>query len=129
MRIWLVGVAVSGLLLLSVGDLTDREWWGVVNVLVIVALATLCAAIYRLLSGDRGWQRWLRAWVGRPVTQWNDWRVIVLLAGNALGFHLLGVVDLPDRDRWSSASVLLLLTVCLAAQMISVAFFKKRDRK
>ena len=40
-----------------------------------------------------------------------------------------GVVDLPDRDKWTSASVLLLLTLCLAVQMIAVAFFKKHNRK
>jgi hypothetical protein len=129
MKTWLVGVTVSGLLLLGLGDLPDREWWGVANVLVVVALAAVCAGVWRVLRGDRDWQRRLRAWAGRPLAHWNDWRVIGLLAGNALGFYLLGVVDLPDRDRWSSASVLLLLTLCLAVQMVSVAFFKKRDRK
>jgi len=122
-------LVVSGLLLLGAGDLADREWWIVANVLILVAFAAACMAIYRVLHGDREWQRRLQAWVRRPVTHWNDWRVTGLLAGDALGFYLLGAVDLPDRDKWSSVVVLLLLTLCLAVQMISVAFFKKRDRK
>jgi hypothetical protein len=128
-RTALVLAVVTGMLLLGANDLPDQERAALANVLVLVGFAAAGTAIYRMFRGDRGWQRRLQAWMRSPVTHWNDWRAIGLLAGNALGLYVLGLVDLPERDRWSSASVLLLLTLCLALQMISVAFFKKRDRK
>jgi len=129
-RTALVLAVVTGLLLLlGANNLPDQERTALANVLVLVCLTAACTAVYRVFRGEREWQRRLQAWVRSPVTHWNDWRVIGLLAGNAFGFYFLQIVDLPERDKWSSASVLLLLTLCLALQMISVAFFKKRDRK
>jgi hypothetical protein len=124
----LLVLAVAAVWLPDVGDLPSREQWALANTLILSGFAAVGVAAWRVLRGQREWQRRLRAWAARPVTHWNDWRVIALLAGNALGFYFLTIADLPPGDKWSSASVLLLLTLCLAVQMVSVAFFK-RDRK
>jgi hypothetical protein len=117
------------LLLLTFGDLTDNNFRTTANILILASFAGVWMAANRVLNGDRPWHRLVQAWVRRPMAHWNDWRIITLLAGSALGFHLLEMVDLSERDKWSSASVLLLLVLCLAAQMINVAFFRKRGRK
>ena len=117
------------LLLLGVGSLPDQEFAALGNVVILVAFGAVGLAVYRTLYGERPWQKAVQAWLGRPMTHWNDSRVIVLLAGIAFGFHFLAAVDLPPGDRWSSASVLMLLAICLGVQMINVAFFRRRDRK
>jgi len=117
------------LLTLGDGDLTERNWRTTANILILLSFAGVWMATHRVLHGDRPWHRYVQARVRRPMAHWNDWRITTLLAGSALGFHLLEIVDLPDRDKWSSASVLLLLVLGLAAQMINVAFFRKRGRK
>jgi hypothetical protein len=124
-----VVAGVTSLLLLTFGDLTDRNFRTTANILILASFAATWMAAHRVLTGDRPWQRLVQAWVRRPMAHWNDWRIITLLGGSALGFHLLEIVDIPPRDKWSSASVLLLLVLCLAAQMINIAFFRKRGRK
>jgi hypothetical protein len=126
----LVLAVITGLLLLlAVDDLPVQEKGALANLFVLVCFGAAGLAIYRVLYGDRPWQRPVQAWVERPVTHWNDWRNIGLLASIAFGLHFLSIVDLPPDDKWTSASVLLLLALCLAGQMIGVAFFRKRDRK
>jgi hypothetical protein len=120
---------VISLLLLTFGDLSERHFRTTANILILASFAGVWLAAHRVLNGDRPWQRLVQASVGRPMAHWNDWRMVALLAGSALGFHLLEIVDLPERDRWSAVGVLLLLVLCLAAQMINVAFFRKRGRK
>jgi hypothetical protein len=117
------------LLLLTFGDLSAHNFRTTANILILASFAGVWMAVSRVLNGNRPWQRLVQAWVRRPMADWNDWRIITLLAVSALGFHLLEIVDLPERDRWSSASVLILLVLCLAAQMINVAFFRRRGRK
>ena len=97
----------TSLLLLTFGDLTDGNWRTTANILILLALAAVWMAVHRVLNGDRAWHRRVQASTRRPMAHWNDWRIIALLAGSALGLHLLEVVDLPPRDKWSSASVLL----------------------
>jgi len=126
----LVLAVVAGLLLLlGVDDLPVQDKGALANLFVLVCFGAAGLAIYRVLYGDRPWQRRVQAWAGRPVTHWNDWRNIGLLASIAFGLHFLSIVDLPPDEKWTSASVLLLLALCLAGQMIGVAFFSKRDRK
>jgi hypothetical protein len=121
---------IAGLLLLTgLDDRPDQERLAVANVLVLVTFGAAWMQLHRVLHGDGAWQRRVQAWARSPMTHWNDWRIVGLLAGIAFGLYVLGLVDLPDRDKWSSAFVLLLLALCLALQMISVAFFKKRNRK
>lgn len=135
MRRWLgwravvMGVAATLALLLGVDDLPTQDRLALENALVLLVLGAAALAIWRVLYGDRPWQRRVQAWIGRPMTHWNDWRIIGLLGGIALGLYLLNSVDLPPADKWSSASVLLLLALCLAVQMINVAFLKRRGRK
>ncbi|HEX6002323.1 MAG TPA: hypothetical protein VFZ16_23450 [Hyphomicrobiaceae bacterium] len=127
----LAAAVLAGVLLLlgGVDSLPDQEFAALGNVVILVAFGSAWLGIYRVLHGGRPWQRAVQAWLGRPMTHWNDSRVIVLLAGIAFGFQFLDSVDLPPGDRWSSASVLVLLAVCLGVQMINVAFFRRRDRK
>ena len=124
----LAGVAIL-LLLLGAGDLSDQDRLTLENLLILGAFGGVGMALHRVLNGIRPWQRRVQAWAGRPMTHWNDWRIVWLLGGVALGLHLLGSVDLPPGDKWSSASVLLLFALCVAAQMVNVAFFRKRGRK
>jgi hypothetical protein len=128
-RTLLVLAMVAGLLLSGIDDLTDQDRLALGNLLVLVCFGGAWMAGRRVLQGERPWQRGVQAWMARPMTHWNDWRVIGLLAGIAFGFYFLGIVDLPPGDKWSSAGVLLLLALCLAVQMINVAFLKGRGRK
>ncbi|HWE17925.1 MAG TPA: hypothetical protein VG758_12205 [Hyphomicrobiaceae bacterium] len=129
-RTVLVLAGVTALLLLpGINDLPDQERLAVTNVLVLVAFGAGWMQLHRLFHGDGAWQRRVQAWARRPMTQWNDWRIIGLLAGIAFGLYFLALVDLPDRDKWSSAFILLLLALCLAVQMVNVAFFRRRGRK
>jgi hypothetical protein len=123
---------VTGLLLLlglDIDGLPDHDRRALADVAIFVSFGSTGLGIYRVLYGDRPWHRRVQAWSARPVTQWNDWRIIGLLAGIAFGFYFLGISDLPADDKWTSASVLVLLAVCLAAQMIGIALFRKRGRK
>jgi len=120
---------VSGWFLLGGDDLPGQDRLALANVLVVACFGSVGIGAYRVLRGDRAWQRRVQAWTGQPMTHWNDWRVIGLLAGIAFGFYFLGIVDLPPGDKWSSAGVLLLLALCVAVQMFNVAFLRKRDRK
>jgi hypothetical protein len=129
-HIVLVLAVLAGLLLLlGADDLPVQERGALSNLLVFGSFGVVGLAIHRVLYGDRPWQRRVQAWAARPLTHWNDWRNIALLASIAFGLYFLSVVDLPSDDKWTSASVLLLLALCLAGQMIGVAFFRKRDRK
>jgi hypothetical protein len=124
----LAGVAIL-LLLLGVSDLSDQDRLTLENLLVLASFGGVGMALHRVVNGIRPWQRRVQAWAGRPMTHWNDWRIVWLLGGVAFGLHLLGSVELPPGDKWSSVSVLVLFALCVAAQMVNVAFFRKSGRK
>jgi hypothetical protein len=129
-RGWYTVLVLAGMTCpLLLGDLSDRDWAAAANALVFLSFGAAGLAIYRVLHGDRAWQRRVQAWAGRPMTHWNDWRIIGLLAAIALGLYLLGIVDLPPGDKWSSAGVLLLFALCLVVQMLNVGILRRRDRK
>jgi hypothetical protein len=127
--ILVLAVALGGLLFMGYDQVPDQDKRALADIVIFVSFGSAGLGIYRVLYGERPWQRRVQAWTAQPVTHWNDWRTIVLLAGVAFGFYFLDLSDLPPDDKWTSASVLVLLAVCLAAQMIGVAFFRKRGRK
>jgi hypothetical protein len=121
-----LGLALLGFLMLPLDDdLLRLAAWSVVGLAFFGTIWLLERAIGWALSLMPA--KW-GAWWDRPLTHWNDWRFIILLAGVGLWLVLLGVLDMRFVDRWEAALWVLLIAVWLAIEMIRLAV-GRRSRK